>query len=316
MVQQLRLNGIYSLAIKDNSLVKIKEDRSCEVIKKFDNKDRKFLNYTYYDKMAYVMFEDTKNNKNQVYSIDLLNSSYPEKMIFETDKNYGGKDFEVIDNKIYYTTLNRNIVEYDMESDSTALLLQDNFKVSIGSLETNKDNKDVYYIAKNEDSSNVYKLNTETKQTETIINGFSVGYDLVSYKKYLICNVDSSNYMYNSETKGLWIVGPNSNYEEGNGATGKVTFYKEDFVIYTDETKVILKDFNGNVLNEALYIVNGSNEMISEVSMITENELQIKLALTNENSDEFDYEKCVIINLETGTVEETEDLYSSVLNIE
>lgn len=308
----LSLDSVSSLAIKDEYLVKVNNDVTSEnIIKLEDSEDKKYIDYTYSNSKAYLLYKEVidSSEKLVVYSLDLLKSNYPtEKILVQDEYNYG-KDLTFANDKIYYITLDNNIFEYSIAEEAEKDLLDNTFKVSNGSLKIDSANNIAYFIASENSELGIYKMNLGTNERERIINGFSTGYDLLLKDKYLVCNVDNTNYLYNSENNSIWEVGANVNSEDGHGATNKIAFYETQFVIYTNEKKIVLKDFDGNVLNESLYAVSEDKETISSVSMITENKLQIVL------ENDGNYEKSIIIDLSEGLLSENTDNYKNIINI-
>ena len=142
-----------------------------------------------------------------------------------------------------------------------------------------------------------------------------LGIDILLYKdKFLVCNVNNLSYLYNLETKN--VVEISNTIQEGHpGCKGKIAFYNEDFVICKEGEKIVLKDFDGNILNEELYKLD-ENEFrsILEISMISENKLQITLEAFETDGSFSNYE-AKIIDFEASTIANGENVYSKLINI-
>ena len=254
------------------------------------------------------MEKQEDEEKTVVYSVNLLKSNYPTKRIFETDESYLGDDFNIYNNKIYFSTKEGNILEYSINEEKNDYLLDDNYKVVLGSTQIDKVNNFIYYIVEREGISEIYKMNLGTQEEDLVIKGFSVGYDLFLYNnKYLVCSLDNSYYLYNCENKNVWEICSN---KANKNISGNVCFYNEQFVIFYDGKNVALKDFNGKFLNEKLYSVETEiDKSINNIHMVVQNKLQIEIEDSNE------YFKTINIDLEKGIVEESNEIYLNVLNI-
>jgi len=315
--KDITIEDTYSLALKDDFLVKIKDDFTSENVLNIADKedDEEYWAFSYDEGIAYLLYFNEKDTfKPIIYSVDLLKSNYPKKKVVELDEKYCGMDFNVYNNKIYYSTVNDNILEYSINEEKMSYLLDEDSQVVRGSLEIDKENNLIYYIAEKNNSCAVYKMDLGTNESELIISGFSIGYDLYLYKnKYLICSVDDSIYIYNSENKSIWKLGSNSSYLDEKNIIGNVAFYEENYIIYTDGQNVVLKDFDGNVLNESLYGVdNEQGEVIFSVCMLVENKLQIEVSDVSNSENNA---RSILIDLEKGLLSESDEVYTNVLII-
>lgn len=312
--EDITLDDVESLAMIENTLVKVKSDSTYEIIKDFDEDSEKtFVDYTFDNDKAYVVYsyESDEITKNGIYSIDLLKSNYPEELIYESDSDDYLGDIIVNDNKIYYTNTDKSIVEYSIDEEALNIVSKDGMQVTVGSLAINKLKNILYYIATLDEKEAIYSVELGTSQTSVIINGFGAGYDLIlTNEKYLICDLDDVNYLYNIENNTIWEIGPTLNSFESHEIYERIASYESNYIIYTDESKIVLKDFDGNTLNDSLYAPTEGN-IISAISMITTNKLQIKL-FSNENSSE---NKSLIIDFEASTISESENLYTNIINI-
>jgi hypothetical protein len=316
LVEELNLDDVESLAISSNTLVKIKSDASCEIVKEFGSDlEKNYIAYTYDDSKAYVVYsyETEFGYVNRVYSIDLLQSDYPEELVYESETPDYADDLIVSDGKIYYTTISKTIVEYSINEEALKTISPDEALVTAGTLAIDKDKNILYYIAASNGASAIYSVNLGTSKTTTILNGFEKGYNLsLCNEKYLICNLDDENYLFNIDTGYFWDIGLTVNSDESNRSTDKITTYKSDYVMYTNEEKIELRDFEGNLLNESLYAVTEDN-IITGISMITENKLQIKV---HSNVNAFvDDNKSYIVDFETSTIVAGSNIYDSIINI-
>jgi len=324
----ISLDDVCCLAIKDDVLVKIKDDGTSEKIKSLKNEEKIFIDYTYDSNKAYLVYTDNSQDftKNVIYSIDLQKSNYPESLVYEANsQNYGG-DLIVNGNTIYYTTVSGNLYEYNIDEEKGSELFANNTHISNGSVEISKKDNKLYFISETNEITEAYSMDLTTKEITTIIKGFTIGNDLLLYKdKYVVCNVDGQNYFYNLENENLWYIGPNSTYSNIIGAQGKILFYDNQILIYNNEEKIILFDIDGNVMNDEFYIANTNSEIdengrvgfefIENITMLSSNKMQIKISKGSEFAEGSEFVKCIIVNLDTNETEETQDFYSNVINI-
>ena len=76
---------------------------------------------------------------------------------------------------------------------------------------------------------------------------------------------------------------------------------------------MVLKDFDGNVLNESLYGVdNEQGEVIFSVCMLVENKLQIEVSDVSNSENNA---RSILIDLEKGLLSESDEVYTNVLII-
>ena len=172
-VEDISLEDIQSLAIKEGYLVKVSEDCSFEDIIEVEENDKEFIDYTFDNGFAYLLYK----NKTEilVYSLNLLKSNYPKETVFESSEyDYAG-DFEVLDGKIYYVTEAEEIFEYDTKQNKGKTISDEGIKVSKNSLIIDKTQKNIFFMGKDEnETSNMYKINVETLDVSAIISGFNL----------------------------------------------------------------------------------------------------------------------------------------------
>ena len=196
--ETLTLEGIDSLAILNNTLVKVKTDGSFELVKDFSYEENKFVDYTYDNENAYIVYSKTNEypNKTVIYKIDLLKSNYNQELVYESEIEDYYDDIIVNEDKIYYTTREKKIIEYSINEEIKETLLAENVEIINGSLSIDKESNKIYYIASEDGETNIYSMDLGTFQVDKVINGFEYGFDLfLCNNQYLVCNVNKSNYL-------------------------------------------------------------------------------------------------------------------------
>ena len=295
-VEDISLDDIQSLAIKGGYLVKIDKDCKSENIIKLEEDNKEFIDYAFDNGFAYLLYKD--KSKILVYNLNLLKSNYPREIVFEDAEYNYAAGFEVLDEKIYYVTREKEIFEYDINENNGKTILSEEIKVAQNSLIIDKCQKNMFFMGKDENEvSNMYKINMETLELSAIINGFSEENDSILNQEYIVFNANKVDYLYNMEDNTIFEISSNS-----IGVIGNIAFYENEFVLALEEGKVVVKDYEGNILNESLY----EAENISDIYMLTKDKLQITLSNN----------KCLIIDFIQSTILETNDVYSDILNIE
>lgn len=317
--EDITLEGITSLAIYENKLVKVKEDKSFEEVKDFGlDENKEIIDYTYDENKVYFVYNDKSTLRTTIYSIDLLKSNYPESLVYESDSEDYLNDLIVKENKIYYVTKDKKIIEYSINEDVRTSLISDSSSVVAGSLEISKNENKLYYIGTENGASAVFSIDLGTGQTQELLNGFSNGTDLLLYKdKYLVCGIESLNYLYNIETRNVIELSNNiseNTNEENFNVNDYVAFYKEDFIICNDSEKISLKDFEGNILNEELFKIDEDEyKAILKISMLSESKLQIILSGSQSTEEKFSVK---IIDFDANTIADGQNVYFQLINID
>ena len=295
--EKVSLDEIESLGIKDNCLVKIDSSLKSTTIKELGDE---YISFCYGDSKAYIANKNGDNSCS-ILEIDLLKSDYPSKEVFSTDEYGTIDDLDYYGGKLYFVTENRQIIEYSIE---------ENFMRAL----TNEDEASHFIIDKeknllyasyrpNGENCGIYVLNFTENTFDQIANLEDLTGELVLNENALVIDAYGELYIYNFELNEVFDIG---------GSFGKtslqVVFY-ENNLLYTDGSKIDIKDCNGNSSQDNWYDL-GDNS-ISSISMITTNKLQI--ARRNEDGV---ITKSIIIDLTNGSATENKsEVYSELVII-
>lgn len=287
-----------SIGIKDNNIVKINSDFGYKVIKKIDGKD---FNFCYGDNKIYIAYN--KDNSCSISEIDLTNSS-EEKEIFKSEDYNFINNLQYYGEKIYFVSGEGQLIEYSISEEYSNPLTNEN---EVSNFVIDKDKNCLYVSYKpNGENSGIYLLDFTTNSFtqiialndltgELLLNGSSLVIDVIELGKI---------YVYNSEQNSVLEIG-NDNLSK---TSNHVTFYN-DLILYTDGSKIDIKDNSGNSYQDSWYTLN--DNLIASISMISSDKLQIARA-----DEEGKISSSIIVDLLDGTTKEMPDTaYSQIVII-
>ncbi len=82
--------------------------------------------------------------------------------------------------------------------------------------------------------------------------------------------------------------------------------FTDDYICFTGGKNIKITDYDGNIINNELYTAENNENILSIISVVS-NKLQIYTDLNEENIK--------IIDFETSTIEDTENIFYDIIKI-
>ena len=298
--EKITLDETVSIGIKNEEIVIINSELKSKSIKKVKNG---YSDFCYGDNKIYELINDKDGIK--IIEINLEDEDYPEKVILSTN-DYGLVDgINYYSGKLYFVSGNGRLVEYSISEEHFEFLTNEN---EVSSFAIDKDNNCIYVGYKPEgENAGVYRFDFTENNFIELISLNELPGEMMIKGKALVIDVKELGaiYAYDIEKQTVLEIGSNNYLQK---ASYHIAFY-DNYILYTDGSKIDLKDNSGNSFQDGWYNLNDNS--ISRISMISKTKLQIA-----RKDEDGEVTKSIIIDLTNGNaVEEPETVYFDLILI-
>ncbi len=330
----INLDEIESFGVQSHYIVAINANGESEKIYDIENKeDAEFQNMVFDDGVLYLVFNENSNTN--IYSFNLNKKESKLTNIFETNLSEALKmsdakfDYEndTIDvfNGNLYLKINNSFIEYNISKGSFSNVISNtntegSISGEVNSFVIDKSNKKAYIsasIASELDGGvGVYSFDFETRELNQLITLETSASDLILGNNVLAICVPEYKcyYLYNMDEGQVYEIGDEHITEKKHGMLGKIVVC-DDFLIYNNEEKIVMKDFEGNTNKELFTISNEEEGYYYNISMLTDNSVQVIVATYDSEVKPY---KSIILNLDTNDIteiDEVNDIYFKIIRV-